>query len=99
MRISEKQHQIILDIVQQLLGQNVRIRLFGSRTDDQKKGGDIDLLIELDEPVMNPAEISARLSARLMRAMHGRKVDVLLLASNLSRSPIHDIALRQGIIL
>lgn len=99
MRITEQQRQIITNIARQLLGNAVKVRLFGSRLDDNQKGGDIDLLIEMDQSVDNPAEISARLSARMMRALHGRKVDILLMASNLSRSPIHEIALRQGVLL
>ena len=58
-----------------------------------------DLLLELDAPVAHPAPLIARLAARASRAMDGRKVDVLLLAPNLMRQPIHDIAQRQGILL
>jgi hypothetical protein len=47
-------------------------------------------LLELMDAVDNPALIAAQLSARVSRAMHGRKVDVLLSAPNLMRLPIHD---------
>ena len=47
----------------------------------------------------SPQQRIARLAARASRAMDGRKVDVLLLAPNLMRQPIHDIAQRQGVLL
>ena len=51
------------------------------------------------DAVDNPALIAAQLSARVSRAMHGRKVDVLLSAPNLMRLPIHDIAFKEGRLL
>ncbi|OYY30781.1 MAG: hypothetical protein B7Y07_05135 [Halothiobacillus sp. 24-54-40] len=73
-----------------------RVRLLGSRLDDTARGGDIDLLIELDTTADAPAELAAQISARIARALDGRKVDILLAAPNLMRRPIHDIAARQG---
>jgi hypothetical protein len=46
-----------------------RVRLFGSRLDDGAKGGDVDPMFELPEPVDNPALLAAQLSARISRAM------------------------------
>ncbi len=71
-------------------------RPLGSRVDDRKLGGDVDLLVESDSPIDNPAFLAAQLSARLQRKMHGRKVDVFLLAPNLRPLLIHDIALGEG---
>ena len=45
MRLSRKQHIIIIQTAQKHFGRDVRVHLFGSRVDDHKKGGDIDLLI------------------------------------------------------
>jgi predicted nucleotidyltransferase len=72
------------------------VRLFGSRLLDDARGGDVDLLVELPDAVEQPAMLAARLSTRISRAMDGRQVDVVLLAPNLRRLPIHDIALREG---
>ena len=80
-------------------GPEARVWLFGSRVDDRKLGGDVDLLVESDASIDNPAFLAAQLSARLQRKMHGRKVDVLLLAPNLRHLPIHDIALGEGVQL
>ena len=75
------------------------MRLFGSRLDDSARGGDLDLMLELPEPVANPALLAARLSAQVSRLMQGRKVDVLLSAPNLMRLPIHDMAFKEGTLL
>ena len=99
MRLSKKQIQIIKQVVGMLAGLQAQVTLFGSRVDDNKKGGDVDLLVSLKEEVEHPAELSAKISARLIRQFQGRKVDVLLSAPNLKRFPIHSIAEEQGILL
>ena len=99
MRLTDKQIQTIRQLVRQVAGSQSRVRVFGSRLDDTAHGGDLDLMLELTEPVDNPALMAAQLSAQVSRAMHGRKVDVLLSAPNLMRLPIHDIAFKEGQLL
>ena len=99
MRLTYDQIQVIRQLAYQLAGSQSRVRVFGSRLDDAAHGGDIDLMLELPEPVDNPALMAAQMSARVSRAMHGRKVDVLLSAPNLMHLPIHDIAFKEGQLL
>jgi len=99
MRLTDYEIQAIRRLARQVGGEQSCVRVFGSRLDDAARGGDIDLLLELPEPVDNPALMAARLSAQVSRAMRGRKVDVLLSAPNLMRLPIHDIALKEGQLL
>ena len=99
MRLNVDQIQVILQLAHQVAGSQTRVRVFGSRLDDTAHGGDIDLMLELPEPVDNPALMAAQMSAQVSRAMHGRKVDVLLSAPNLMRLPIHDIAFKEGQLL
>ena len=99
MRITEQQKQKIKQVVAALVDSNAQVILFGSRVDDTKKGGDVDLLIKLSQRVEHPAQLSAKISAQLIRPFHGRKVDVLLLAPNLKTLPIHTIAQQQGVAL
>ena len=99
MRLTESQIEAIRQLAHQIVGQSARVRVFGSRLDDSARGGDLDLMLELNEPVDNPALIAARMSALVSRVMHGRKVDVLLSAPNLMRLPIHDIAYTEGQLL
>ncbi len=98
MRLSKSNIQIIKDKIKQW-DPSARIYLFGSRTDDNKRGGDIDLLIETSALVENPALIIARLSAGLMRLLQGRKVDIVLSAPNLMQQSIHQQAKSKGIPL
>ena len=99
MRLTTAQIELIRSTAKQLLGDRVRVILFGSRVDDAKKGGDVDLLVEVSEAVAEPALLSARLASRVSRGMHGRKVDVLLKAPNLLVQPIHEIAAKTGVRL
>jgi len=99
MRLTDYQIQVIRQLARQVAGSQSRVRVFGSRLDDTAHGGDLDLMLELPEPVDNPALMAARLSTLVSRAMHGRKVDVLLSAPNLMRLPIHDMAFKEGELL
>lgn len=96
MRLNESQIQSIRETVQRVAGPDAQVRVFGSRLSDDVPGGDVDLLVELPEAVAHPALLAARLSARISRSLDGRKVDVVLLAPNLDRLPIHEVALREG---
>ncbi len=99
MRLTEHQIQAIRQLVHKVAGEQARVRVFGSRLDDTAHGGDVDLMLELPKSVDNPALMAAQMSALVSRAMHGRKVDVLLSAPNLMRLPIHDIAFKEGVLL
>ena len=41
MRLTEDESRIIRDTVRRRFGRNARVWLFGSRTDDTRRGGDI----------------------------------------------------------
>ncbi len=47
MRLSKRMQQLIVDAVRNSFG-DTKIYLFGSRTDESKKGGDIDIALMLD---------------------------------------------------
>ena len=99
MRLTELQIQRIRQLALDFAGSRSRVRVFGSRLDDDARGGDLDLMLELPDPVDNPALIAAQMSAQVSRIMHGRKVDVLLSAPNLMRLPIHEVVFREGKLL
>jgi predicted nucleotidyltransferase len=99
MRLTTHQTQTIRQLAQQVGGAQTRVRVFGSRLDDNARGGDVDLMLELPAPVDNPALMAARMSALVSRAMRGRKVDVLISAPNLKCLPIHNIAFEEGQLL
>jgi len=99
MRLTERQIQAIKQVVVTFAGENAQVILFGSRVDDDQKGGDVDLLVTLNNDVEHPAELAAKISSHLMRSFQGRKVDVLLSAPNLKTLPIHSIATQKGVLL
>jgi predicted nucleotidyltransferase len=99
MRLSPDQITSIRELTRQLGGASARVWLFGSRVHDGARGGDVDLMLDLDSPVAEPAQLSATLAARISRTMFGRKVDVLIKAPNLLHLPIHDVAFAQGVRL
>ena len=99
MRLTQEQIETIRQLVRKVAGNRTRVRVFGSRLDDAGQGGDLDLMLELPDPVDNPALMAAQMAAQVSRAMQGRKVDVLLSGPNLMRLPIHDMAFKEGILL
>ena len=99
MRITTQQRGDIIALTAEIAGAEAEVFLFGSRTDDNKRGGDVDLLIELVHEVENPALLAASLSSGISRLMEGRKVDVVLSAPNLEYLPIHEVAKANGIRL
>ena len=99
MRLTPAQIERIRSAVADLAGAQATVRLFGSRLDDSARGGDVDLLVEVVEPVAEPALLAARIAGRVSRLLDGRKVDVVLAAPNLKELPIHHVARREGIVL
>jgi predicted nucleotidyltransferase len=99
MRITPEQIRVIRQGVAELAGEEASVWLFGSRLRDDARGGDVDVMVELNEAVAEPAQLAARLAVRVSRAMDGRKVDVLVKAPNLLFLPIHSVALAEGVRL
>jgi uncharacterized protein len=99
MRLTFSQIEMIRHTAQAVFGDFARVTLFGSRVDDQAKGGDVDLMVEVSHSVDEPALLGAMVASRVSRAMDGRRVDVILKAPNLKSQPIHEIATRNGVIL
>jgi predicted nucleotidyltransferase len=99
MRLTSYQQAQLKAITREVCGDEAQLFVFGSRLDDNKKGGDIDLLIKLNQDVTNPAWIVAKVQAKAMIKLGEQKIDVLIDAPNLTRLPIHDVALSQGVKL
>ena len=99
MRLKSEYKDKIKAIVQEVAGPDANVVLFGSRIDDSKRGGDVDLLIELPFKTDKPAALSALLASKISRVMSGRKTDIIISAPNLKKLPIHQHAKETGILL
>ena len=83
MRLSPADQVSIASAARSVLPAGSRVMLFGSRTDDQRRGGDIDLLVEPPSPLdaQQTVALSNRLAARLYRLMGERRIDILVCAA------------------
>jgi uncharacterized protein len=80
MRLTQEEQRGIAEAARLVLPAGSRVVLFGSRTDDARRGGDVDLLVETtfalaaDESV----RLCRRLTARLYRCLGERRIDMLM---------------------
>jgi predicted nucleotidyltransferase len=93
MRLSDRERNAIVSAVHRYDAQ-AQVFLFGSRVDDAKRGGDIDLLVK-------SASIGTVERRRIRRAISDaigeQKIDILV-AADLA-SPMARVALGSGVLL
>ena len=99
MRLTPSQQETIKITVDRVLGTGNRVWLFGSRVDDDLRGGDIDLLVETEAKFPNRAKVICSLYGALILALGDRKLDVLLKDGRTDNTPIFGIAKRTGVRL
>lgn len=82
MRLTEDEQRDIAAAACAVLPRGSRVSLFGSRTDDSKRGGDVDLLVELPaiRPADDPLTLRSRLAVQLVRRMGERRIDIVMTA-------------------
>ncbi|MGE5479154.1 MAG: nucleotidyltransferase family protein [Chloroflexota bacterium] len=95
MRLNQEQIEAIRSAFAEIIGDG-KAYLFGSRTDDAAKGGDIDLLIIT--PQRASLESILRFKTRLLRRLGEQKIDVVNYAEGESASFL-DIISREAIEL
>ncbi|MDD4914337.1 MAG: nucleotidyltransferase domain-containing protein [Methylococcales bacterium] len=93
MRLTKQQTDIIVQTVARLAGTGAAVHLFGSRLNDEARGGDIDLLIESDTKLslLERAKIKMELESQL-----GLPVDIISKAFGASATAFQNIALSQS---
>ena len=101
MRLTAEQTRAIRRTTAEVFGEQARVWLFGSRVDDAKRGGDIDLLIQPPPPWPGDADILRRkidFLVQLERQLGERKIDVVIEQPEDTRSIVR-IAHETGIEL
>jgi predicted nucleotidyltransferase len=73
-----------------------KVYLFGSRVDNLRKGGDIDLLFETDRTLSAKEELQAQYQLELACDV---RIDLLVKQKDAPTEPIHTIALTNGVAL
>ena len=100
MRLTSFQQQTICDKARHYFGNMTQVWLFGSRVDDSKRGGDINLYIE---PENQDISLIAMAKLHFLRSLHSelgeQKIDIVLRLANAKTLPVYDIAKENGIQL
>jgi len=95
MRITEQEKKVIIDAVKNT-DPNAKVWLFGSRADDSKKGGDIDIAIfseKINNDVMQKIQVRRFICDRIGE----QKIDIL--TTNSGKEAIFRLAVEEGIQL
>jgi predicted nucleotidyltransferase len=98
-RLDDETRQVIRQTVRELFGAAARVRLFGSRLDDTRRGGDIDLLVELSGPDAAYREKALKCVAQLQMKLGDQPIDLLVSMPGVMPSAVHAEALRTGVLL
>ena len=95
MRLKKQEIQTILQVAQNIYGQKVKVYLFGSRLDNTKRGGDIDLLIRTDDEKKGVLA-RIRMIAQLKYLLGDQKIDII---GDHEESIVVQEALKKGVLL
>ena len=98
MRLPEGYATAIKRAALEIFGPNTVVRLFGSRADDSKRGGDIDLHVEAD-PERATINNEVRFRARLWMELDEPQVDVVVASRGSEKRWIDRAAEREGVML
>ncbi len=100
MRLKKQEIEAIKNVTKAIFGDNAIIRLFGSRTDDSQKGGDIDLFIYCNRMISRSEQYQLKIKflVQLKKIIGDQKIDVLIDAELRPKSFFQAIK-NEGILL
>ncbi|MBP9692194.1 MAG: nucleotidyltransferase domain-containing protein [Alphaproteobacteria bacterium] len=100
MRLTVMEQDVVRHSFRQCFEAEDHLWLFGSRIDDQKRGGDIDLYVETHLDTHQAIESKFSFLRMMENKMGEQKIDVVLNVLTLdSPQPIYKIAKTEGIQL
>lgn len=97
MRLNKEIQESMVRYAKEYFGNNIKLYLFGSRVDDNKRGGDIDLLLETTQKIELETEIS--FLRTIYKNITSRKIDLLIKTPYRQDKPIYHTAISEGIRL
>jgi len=100
MRLSNNEINEIKAVTHSVFGVDALVTLFGSRIDDSKRGGDIDLLIKCNDTISRAEryELKLKFLVQLKNRIGDQKIDVLIDGGQLNNT-IFKTASNEGILL
>lgn len=99
MRLTPFEREQITAAARRHFGTGVRVVLFGSRVDDEARGGDIDLMIETPQPLDGELERKAKFLMDLWQHIGEQRIDVVFRTPAKADQDIHRIAEALGVPL
>ena len=75
----------------------VELHLYGSRVDDKKKGGDIDLLLRVPDELLSKVKaLKFSIDMEMQERIGEQKIDLLIMDHYVPQEPFHRLALKQA---
>lgn len=96
MRLNRNEIATVLSITHEVLGEDAIVSVFGSRLDDDRRGGDLDVLVEAAQrpSLLQRAELKLRLETAL-----GLPVDIVARARDANPTPFQTLAIAHAVRL
>lgn len=98
MRLSAEYRSAIKQAALKAFGADTTVRIFGSRTDDARRGGDIDIHVET-APEMADFDHEVRFRALVWKLTDESQIDVVVAARGAKLRWIDRAAMREGVLL
>ncbi|MCX7760001.1 MAG: nucleotidyltransferase domain-containing protein [Hydrogenothermaceae bacterium] len=98
-RLSEEILGYIKTTAEEIFGSNTEVYIFGSRTDINKRGGDIDIMIKTDLDFDRWLEKKIKFLMKLWDKLGEQKIDVVYYNPKYKTEPIHKVAMEEGVKL
>ena len=101
MRLTPQQIDSIKQVTAEVFGGTAKVYLFGSRVDDQRRGGDIDLYAtDFALPPQALVDAKLRFLVKIKQKLGDQRIDLVLAPqANQAVMPIHRMAQQTGVRL
>lgn len=101
MRLTSRQIATFKRLAEETFGPQARLMLFGSRVDDQRLGGDIDLyVVGFNGSIQQQVDAKLRFLVKSKLELGEQRIDLVFSpGEGQERLPIHQVAERTGVLL